>query len=221
MPVAKTRRALASAMASLVLTIGGAGALAQARQAPDAEPLPGAEPFQGAEPLPGESAEPIQSPFVEAAPPDEERREGFLLGGSLGFGSLDAEGQSNSTTNYHVELGGFLNPEWAVAVAFWGGIHNANFVSISNNNAGLTGQYWIRDTFWLKGLLGKADLTVAYDGVRVRDFAGMAIGGMAGWDFYQRGSYYVQASLGFTVEGYEDAAENVTATAIQLGIQYY
>lgn len=170
---------------------------AQAQQAPPIEPLPSAEPDSKSE------------------------REGFLLSGYFGFGSLDAGGDAESTVNYRFEIGGFMRPDWAIAVGVWGGTHNDEFSSLSNNNAGLMTQYWLRDAFWLKGAIGTATLTFESDGMTLAEFNGLATGGSVGWNFYSRGSYHFDASIGFTLEGFEDLSDNTTATALVFGMQYY
>jgi hypothetical protein len=81
-------------------------------------------------------------------------------------------------------------------------------------------QYWLREKFWLKGALGTA--TLSYDAPdSTADFNGMAIGSSVGWNFYSRGSYHFDASFGFTLEGYEDLEDNIMATALVFGMQYY
>lgn len=175
---------------------------------------------QGQQPPPPESyAEPVAMPVEAVAA--ENTRDGFLLGASFGFGTLDAGNNSGGTVNYHVEFGGFLHPKWAVAVGLWGGDDSDDFSSVTNHNAGLIGQYWMRDSIWFKGYLGTARLTEEYDGIRYANYEGMAFGGMAGWDFYNRGSYHVHGSLGLTFGGYKDVEANSTAMAIQVGLQYY
>lgn len=144
-----------------------------------------------------------------------------MLGLSAGFGALDGGGTSTSTLNYHIEIGGFLHPNWAITVGFWGGQDNEEFGSTTNTNAGLMAQYWLSDAFWLKGGLGTASLSSEYDGLTYYDYNGMAIAGMGAWEFYQRSEYHFFASLSMTVQGYEDVSENITATALQIGVQYF
>lgn len=144
-----------------------------------------------------------------------------MLGGSVGFGGLDLGSDSQSTMNYHIELGGFLRSNWAIAVGFWGGQHDQDGLRLTNSNAGLMTQYWFQEAFWLKGAIGQATLHSEIDSFSYPDYNGMAIGGMFGWDFYDRGSYHMHASIGLTLEGYENLNDNVTATAFQLGVQYY
>jgi hypothetical protein len=170
-----------------------------------------------AEPAPA----PAYEPFPTPQPETKKEREGFLLGGYVGFGSLDAGDESKSTVNYRFEIGGFLRPDWAISVGIWGGQHSEEFSTISNNNAGLMTQYWFREAFWLKGAIGTASLSVKSDGTTLGDYSGMAIGGDFGWNFYSTSSYHFDASIGFTFEGYEDLEDNTTATALVVGVQYY
>ena len=145
---------LTPAALAFALVLGSAGvAAAQAQPLPPIEPLPAPE------------------------PPAPVEREGFLLGISGGFGSLDAGGDSVSTLNYHLEIGGFLSHQWAIAVGFWGGQHNEDFGSTTHNNAGLMAQYWLSDAFWLKGAIGTASLSSESDGFTFYDYNGMAIAG--------------------------------------------
>ena len=81
------------------------------------------------------------------APAAETTRDGFLLGASLGLGTLDTGNNASGTLNYHVELGGLVHPKWSLTVGFWGGDDTNEFTNISNNNAGVMTQHWMRDFF--------------------------------------------------------------------------
>ncbi len=168
-----------------------------------------------AEPAP--EIEPLPAPTPEL----KKEREGFLLGGYFGFGSLDAGGASESTVNYRLEIGGFVMSKLAILVGIWGGSSSEDNLSVSNNNAGLMAQYWLQDSLWLKGDLGTARLSFRSDGMTFAEFNGMAIGGSVGWNFYSTRRYHLSASFGVTFEGYEDLEDNTTATALVFGLQYY
>ncbi len=158
---------------------------------------------------------------INPEPEASAEREGFLVGLTLGFGSLDTGSQSDVTFNYRFGLGGFINPLWAIAVDFWGAQYSDGFVDVSTNSAGFTVQRFLQNSFWLKGSLGTAHLVTKDEGFTRGDYDGVATGAMVGWDFFEHGAYHFQATAGVTFEGYEEISDNVTAVALQIGVQYY
>lgn len=144
-----------------------------------------------------------------------------MAGLSLGFGSIAVSEESQGTLNYQVQFGGFLSHQWALAVEFWGGSGSESGLDLSNKNAGVSMQYWVGKSFWVRGAMGSASLTASIGDSLVDEFSGAAIAGGLGWEFYEHADYHFNASFGVTIEGYEDTRENVTATALQVGMQYY
>lgn len=194
-------------VSTMLLAASAGEAMAQVEQAP---PRPASDP--------GSAGGPPPVPVVA----QKRVREGFLLGLDFGFGSLNYGSQSDSTVNYLVELGGFISPNWALSVGFWGGSSNEEFSSVSNSNAGVMAQYYFSKAFWAKGRLGSANITFASDAASESiKFEGIATGGMVGWDFYNHAAYHAHVSFGLSLQGYENSRDNVTATAITIGLQYF
>jgi hypothetical protein len=184
--------------------------------APTEEPEPAREPAQEVARLPA-----APSPPPPPVPAPARERSGLLGGLALGFGSLGAGGDANGTLNYTVSFGGYLSSRLALLVDLWGGRHTEDEFRISNINKGAGVLYWLTDDFWCKGRLGLADYETSVDGGVLSQFRGAAFGVGLGWAFYSRGPFHVDARVSITVETYENTRNNVTASALQIGLQYF
>jgi hypothetical protein len=139
----------------------------------------------------------------------------------MGFGSINVSEESHGGFNYELQFGGFLSNQWALAVELWGAGHSDEAYGLDNSNAGIIVQYWLSDSFWLKGGVGSATLDESIDDEIIRTYEGAAIAAGLGWDFYQRGDYHFNANFLMSIEGYEETRNNVTVSALQIGMQYY
>lgn len=155
-----------------------------------------------------------QSPTAE--------RSGITGGLGLGIGSLEIGNEGNSTLNYDLHFGGYINNQWALQVEVWGGVHNDGDFRISNFNRGISALYWMRDRkVWWKAMLGASTLTTSVADTDIAEFAGVAVAGAGGWVFYERGDYHVDTQFRLTVEGFEDARDNALAFAFGIGVSYF
>lgn len=70
-------------------------------------------------------------------------------------------------------------------------------------------------------MLGASSLETTFEDVTFADFKGIAIGGAAGWMFWERGDYHVDAQFRLTIEGFEDSRDNAVAFALGIGVAYF
>jgi hypothetical protein len=107
-----------------------------------------------------------ESPMEAARP----RRAGFLIGVSIGAGSI--EGAASATPfdneldalNLSGHLGKMLNPKLAIAVDLWGMLHETqdrvDRDGLAQTILAITLQYWLQPRLWIKGGLGRAQITM-------------------------------------------------------------
>ncbi len=150
------------------------------------------------------------------------QRSGITGGLSVGVGSLGLGNDSHGTFDYAASFGGYLTPQWALAVEFWGGLHSNDEFHLSHHNRGLSAQYWMQErNIWLKGMLGTASMTSSFGDTTFADFVGVAFAGACGWMFYERGDYHADVQLRISVEGFEGTSENATAISLAVGVAYF
>ncbi len=149
-------------------------------------------------------------------------RDGVAGGVGFGLGSLEIGGESHGTLNYALQFGGYITDRWALQIELWGGIHNDDSFHIGNHNRGISAQYWLQDRkVWGKALLGASGLETTFDDITFADFNGVALGGAAGWMFYERASFHGDAQFRMTLEGFENSRDNAIAIAIGVGVSYF
>jgi hypothetical protein len=182
------------------------------------------------------------------APPARVARTGFVVGGGIGFGSIDLEGPRASSGDlgsifFHAHAGGMLTPRLALLVEVWGSDHRTDRCSfdpdqlctlffeprgnVTQGNAGISAQYWLTPRFWLKAGFGTSRLTFRRDGRGAVEVArGGAFLAALGYELLHERYYAIDLALRFTGAGYSDEPlfgefDRASSGALALSFSWY
>lgn len=131
-------------------------------------------------------------PGYYAPPPPGVYRQGFFIGGALGFGGIEASpcgaGYCGVAFAGEIHLGGMLNPRMGLEGDFWlntRGISNSDG-QFSHSISTLALQYWATPQLWLKGGIGVGHVQTTSDSLGLlEDETGLALMGAVGFELAQ------------------------------------
>jgi hypothetical protein len=209
MPRSSSLFAAASLLAVIVL---GSSAHAQ-----DGAPPPG----YGAPPPPG------YYPPPPPPPPPGLHRDGFVIGFSIGGGSLTfsddvgTESDSLGGPAFDLHLGAMLMPNLAILGDGWGVGHAEDFYTITVAMWTVAARFFFANRFWVQGGLGFGQATVQFDnGFEDRSDSGVAGTVAFGVEVLQTSSFALDLQLR---GGYTSLGENLNASlgAFTVGFTWY
>lgn len=161
--------------------------------------------------------------YYAPAPSAPPGRHGFLIGFSLGAGSMTCDGCDDlSGVALDIHLGGMLNPRLGlmfdgtgVAHSFEGGgtlIHVVDTVAA---------QYWVTPQLWIKGGIGIGRLSLNdADGneVLASETGGAVMGGV-GYEVLQGRSFALDVQLRASAAKYDETT--ISMGSLTLGLNWY
>jgi hypothetical protein len=175
---------------------------------------------------PGASAPPPPPPpgyYVQPAPIEGPQRSGFLIGFSLGGGTItcdDCDGLNGVALDIH--LGGMLAPNLALMFDGMGVAHSleegGNLIHVVDT---LAAQYWVTPQLWLKGGIGIGRLTVNDENgeeLLASETGGAAMVGL-GYELTHGQHFALDVQLRGAVARYDDA--DIRMGSLSLGFNWY
>jgi hypothetical protein len=153
------------------------------------------------------SAQPAAAPYA-APPAPPAQRDGFLVGFSIGAGSMFAEDESLNGVAFDFSIGGMLNPKLAIMYDASAVMHpedvgnGESYVFTSSFNT-IALQSWVAPKVWLKGGLGFARVFVSGDGESETLENALGITGAAGYEIVQSRNFALDASVRLASGFYE------------------
>jgi hypothetical protein len=202
------RRILVKLIASLALLVPSIAAAQPGAYGPPPPPPP-----------PGYYAQPVGAPA-----PSPERR-GFLIGFSLGGGSITCDecNESLSGIALDIHLGGMITPQLALMFDGMGVAHTleGGGGTLINVVDTIAAQYWVSPQFWIKGGIGVGRLSVSdSDGEEVAaSETGSAAMIGAGYELVSSRTFALDLQLRGAVAHYDGT--DVQMGSLNLGLNWY
>lgn len=156
------------------------------------------------------------------------QRQGFLIGFSLGGGSMtdsscDGGDCEISGGAADVHLGGMITPQLGLMVDSSGVTHSDGDYTLSHNVVTVAAQYWLTPRFWIKAGLGNGRLSVSVegDGYKSEWNSAWGVGALAaaGYELYQGKTFALDVQLRGAATTYEDYQLN--NGSLSLGFNWY
>src|SRR5882672_4331512 len=154
--------------------------------------LPASAAAQYAAPPPPPPGAPGPGYYAPPPAPPGIQRSGFVIGFSLGGGSMNCDSCSSSSSlsgvALDIHLGGMLSPTLALMFDGWGVAHpldgGGSIVHVMDTVAL---QAWLNQQFWLKGGLGAGQLSVSDSAGNTvaKSDSGLGVFGAGGFEIYQ------------------------------------
>ena len=206
------------------ISISASSAWAQPGLTPPGQAQPYAQPYAPA---------PYYAPPVQV--PQRAERTGFHLGISAGVGVLESdagefvcEGCEPVAGTFDIHVGTMLTPRFALQGEYWLQSQNIDAdgrASIRQDMFMVAGQYWITPRFWAKGGIGAAVFTLnwddSYDTQTETLGSGLALEFALGYELIHSRTFSLDAQLKLGSGTYEDRDEEVTASSVSLGVNWY
>ncbi len=153
----------------------------------------------------------------------------------MGFGEMTSDaGEFNCNgcepvaVSLDLHAGKMLNPKLALQAELWIQVQSLDanqYASISQTMFMLAGQYWVHPRVWLKGGLGITSLGYSYDDGFVEESesldSGTAMMGAVGVELMRSRNFGLDLQLRTGVGVYRDREERVSATTLNIGVNWY
>ncbi len=215
---------------SLAFSFLVVGAISMSSTSAHAQPgltPPGqAQPNYGAAPYYGPPMQPM---------PQRTGRTGYHIGISGGLGILESDagefvcdGCEPIAGTFDIHVGTMLTPKFALQGEYWlqsQSIDAEGRASIRQDMFMVAGQYWITPRFWAKGGIGAAVFTLnwddSYDTQTETLGSGLALQFALGYELIHSRTFSLDAQLKMGSGNYEDRDEQVSASSLALGVNWY
>jgi hypothetical protein len=207
---------------------------------PAPAPAPAPYPAPAPAPAPGPNYGPNYGPAQPPLPPAQNAkrgRSGWNVGASFSGGSMsssagDLECQGCDTTPPAVggefHIGTMVMPKLALQAEFSYMTRDLDVngdASLNQSMALIAGQYWVSPRFWIKAGFGFASLSLTYfDGFQNVDESlesGSGIMAAMGYEIVQSGGFALDVQLKYNQGNYSDRNEDISTTALALGVNWY
>ena len=201
---------------------------------PPASPGPAGPPDQpGAQPG-GYGPEPYYGPPM---PPQvqSQDREGFNIGLSAGLGTMESDagefacsGCEPVAVNFEIHAGKMLSPVFALHAELWfqsQSLEANGTASINQTMYLLAAQYWVHPRVWLRAGIGGSNLSLSYEtgfGQESESLdTGLGMQGGIGFELIHSQGFSLDALIKTGAGMYSDRAETISATTVNIGVNWY
>jgi hypothetical protein len=152
-------------------------------------------------------------------------REGFLIGFSVGGGSMSCGGcQSKAGPAVSFQIGSMVTDKLAVMLDATGmAISESDIdfgdVTTSNGVSTIALQYWVVDRFWIKGGVGIGTTRVSFSGGDAASDSGLGLMGAAGYELVQKGKFALDLQGRFATTKHSDG--HINQLTVSVGFNWY
>ncbi|MCP4447602.1 MAG: porin family protein [Myxococcales bacterium] len=173
-------------------------------------------------------------PMPPPAQPKE--RSGFHIGLSGGGGSMTSDageftcnGCNYAAGTFDLHAGRMLSPKFALQGELWCQIRSLNedgHASITQTMYMIAAQYWLHPRFWVKAGIGGANLSLSYEsdfGEQERESLddGTSMQFAIGFEVIHSHGFSLDTQIKTGFGSYSDRDEKVSATSLNLGLNWY